>query len=208
MSAQKGAPWHIMAGSRADIAVVEGEGNALYPKLMEFLAISGSARTLSTNTAMLHAVSDIARPEHRISVFDRIGDLPVFSPDLETDPLPDPVRIFIDLIRTSDALIIASPEYVRAIPGGLKNAIDWLVSRDEIIDKPIALMHGAHRGDDMLAQLRTVLSTVSTRFSNDLFLRFELMKKSPAEIEQQLALPERRQEIDDFLRRFAEFCGQ
>lgn len=140
-------------------------------------------------------------------MFDRIGDLPVFSPDLEAEPLPDPVRIFVDQIRRSDGLILSSPEYVRAIPGGMKNAIDWLVSRDEIINKPIALMHGSHRGDDMLAQLRTVLSTVSTRFSSDLFLRFELMKKSPAEIEQHLARPERRQDIDNFLRRFAEFCG-
>ncbi|NSY40393.1 NADPH-dependent FMN reductase [Leisingera sp. ANG59] len=175
---------------------------------MEFLAISGSARTLSTNTAMLHSVSDIVRREHTISVFDRIGDLPVFSPDLETGPLPEPVRTFIDQIRRSDGLIISSPEYVRTIPGGLKNAIDWLVSGDEIINKPIALMHGSHRGDDMLEQLRVVLSTVSTRFSSELFLRFELMKKTPAAIDEQLALSENRQEIVDFLRRFAAFCRQ
>lgn len=155
---------------------------------------------------MLHAVSGIAPPEHTITVFDRIGGLPVFSPDLEADPLPEPVQAFIDLIRRNEGLIISSPEYVRTVPGGLKNAIDWLVSRDELIDKPIALMHASHRGDDMLAQLRIVLSTVSARFSEEIFLRFELMKKSPAEIEAQLALPESRQAIEDFLTCFAVSC--
>ncbi|WP_232281547.1 NADPH-dependent FMN reductase [Sagittula stellata] len=194
-------------GPHSATAFVEAEASALYCGRMDFLAISGSARRLSTNTAMLRAVADIGRPDHVISVFDRVGDLPVFSPDLETDPLPDAVQIFVDQIQGCDGLIISSPEYVRAIPGGLKNAIDWLVSRDEIIHKPIALMHSSHRGDDVLAQLRIVLATVSTRFSSDLFLRFELMKKSPAEIAEHLDLPEGRREVENFLRRFAEFCA-
>ena len=175
---------------------------------MEFLAISGSARRISTNTAMLRAVSDIAHPDHEICVFDRISDLPVFSPDFEASPLPEPVQYFADRIKRSDGLIISSPEYVRAIPGGLKNAIDWLVSREEVVHKPIALMHASHRGDDMLAQIRIVLSTVSMRFSDELFLRFELMKKSPTEIADHLNLPENRRAVADFLRRFAVFCGR
>ncbi|WP_127904130.1 NADPH-dependent FMN reductase [Solirhodobacter olei] len=175
---------------------------------MEFLAISGSARGLSTNTAMLRAVSEIARPEHSIRVFDRISDLPVFSPDLEGLRLPDAVRDLASQIRHSDGLIVSSPEYVRAIPGGLKNAIDWLVSRDEFITKPIVLMHASHRGDDMLAQIRTVLSTVSTRFSEDLFLRFELMKKTPVEIAEHLNRPPNRQAVADFVQQFAAFCSR
>lgn len=173
---------------------------------MDFLAISGSARKLSTNTAMLRAVSDIARPAHSTRLFDRIAELPVFSPDFETRPLPGPVRDFAAQIRRSDGLIIASPEYVRAIPGGMKNAIDWLVSRDEIIDKPIVLMHASHRGDDMLAQLRLVLSTVSTGFSAGLFLRFELMKKSPEEIAEHLNQPPNRAAVVAFVERFAGLC--
>lgn len=157
---------------------------------------------------MLRAMSRIAPSDHSISVFDRIGDLPVFSADLEAAPLPDSVQSFTELIRRSDGLIISSPEYVRAIPGGLKNAIDWLVSRDEIINKPIALMHASHRGDDMLVQLRNVLSTVSSRFSDELFLRFELMKKSPGEIDEHLALPNNRVLATDFVSRFAAYCSQ
>lgn len=173
---------------------------------MKFLAISGSGRAASTNTAMLHALSAVAGPGNQIYVFDRISDLPVFSPDKEAVALPEPVQSFADLIRDCDGLIIASPEYVRAIPGGLKNAIDWLVSRDEIIGKPIALMHASHRGDDMLEQLRLVLSTVSIRFTADIFLRFDLMKRSPEVISNVLQLPHNRRAMADFLSDFTEFC--
>lgn len=177
-----------------------------YPQAMKFTALSGSARSLSTNTAMLRAVAAITQPDHAISVFDKIGDLPVFSPDLEGGPLPEPVRDFVTQVGGCDGLILSSPEYVRAIPGGLKNAIDWLVSRDEIIDKPIVLMHASHRGDDMLAQIRLVLSTVSTRFCEDLFLRFELMNKSQSEIESHLSQPANRRAIAGFVGEFAAFC--
>lgn len=174
---------------------------------MNFLAISGSARACSTNTAMLEAISDIAHPEHSVKVFSDLADLPVFSPDFEGRALPAPVNAFATLIRESDGLIIASPEYVRAIPGGLKNAIDWLVSRDEIIAKPIALMHASHRGDDMLAQLRLVLATVSERFMPELFLRFSLMNLSTGDIAQTLDDPLHAQQINAFLNDFAAGCS-
>jgi chromate reductase len=96
-----------------------------------------------------------------ITVFDGIGSLPVFSPHLEGTSLPDSVQDFIRLIAYNDGLLISSPEYIRGIPGGLKNAINWLVSGDQIIGKPIALVHASHRGDDMLVALRKVLSTIS-----------------------------------------------
>ncbi|MCK3779357.1 NAD(P)H-dependent oxidoreductase [Ensifer sesbaniae] len=173
---------------------------------MKILAISGSARINSTNTAMLRAVRSIAPASIDISVFDRLGDLPVFSPDLESLPLPRTVRDFIDAIAKSDGLIIASPEYVRSIPGGLKNAIDWLVSGEEIISKPIALLHASHRGDDMLASLRTVLATVSDRFTTDIFLRLHLMKMEPADVSRAVETPENRWKVQAYLQAFASFC--
>lgn len=77
---------------------------------------------------------------------------------------PAVVEEFIKSVSASDGIIISSPEYIRCIPGGLKNAIDWMVSRTEIIDKPIVLVHASSRGDDMLVSLRRVLSTVSSNF--------------------------------------------
>jgi chromate reductase, NAD(P)H dehydrogenase (quinone) len=174
---------------------------------MKFLAVSGSARVGSTNTAMLRSLQLAAGAAHAVTIFDRISDLPVFSPDLE---YPDPPRQIVDFAKSiaeADGLIFASPEYVRSIPGGLKNAIDWLVSRDELISKPIVLAHASHRGDDMLRQLRIVLGTVSTRFNEDLFLRFHLMKLSPEQVTQVLSQDRSQAEMRKFLDEFATYCG-
>ncbi|MBY3069562.1 NAD(P)H-dependent oxidoreductase [Rhizobium laguerreae] len=173
---------------------------------MKILAISGSARRNSTNTAMLQAVRAVAPNEFEISIFDGVGRLPVFSPDLEGEHLPEAVRNFIDAIAQSDGVIIASPEYVRSIPGGLKNAIDWLVSGDEIVHKPIALLHASHRGDDMLTGLRTVLATITDRFAGDIFLRLPLMKLEPAELFNTIEAAENRSKVQAYLQAFSAYC--
>lgn len=175
---------------------------------MKFLAISGSARQASTNTAMLRALQNAAGPDHTVTLFDRIGDLPVFSPDLEGEALPGVVAALADAVARADGLIISSPEYVRSIPGGMKNAIDWLVSREELVSKPIVLAHASHRGDDMLEQMRIVLGTVSARFNADLFLRFRLMALSPEEIADRLSASAALAEIRAFLDRFAHDCTE
>ncbi|TAV90062.1 NADPH-dependent FMN reductase [Rhizobium leguminosarum] len=173
---------------------------------MKILAISGSARRNSTNTAMLQAVRAVAPSEIEISIFDGVGRLPVFSPDLEGESLPEVVRDFIDVIAQSDGVIIASPEYVRSIPGGLKNAIDWLVSGDDIVHKPIALLHASHRGDDMLAGLRTVLATITDRFAGDIFLRLPLMKLEPGEVFKAVEAAENRSRVQAYLQAFSAYC--
>lgn len=173
---------------------------------MNLLAISGSARRLSTNTALLRALAAVAPDGIAVTVFDRIGDLPVFSPDLEGERAPPSVQAFTKMIAASDGLVVSSPEYVRSLPGGLKNAIDWLVSGDAIVGKPIALAHASHRGDDMLAALRTVLSTVSGNFNAELFLRFPLMKASPEAIAAFVAEPPNRRIAETYLRDVAAFC--
>ena len=175
---------------------------------MNFLAISGSARHASTNTALLHALQAAAGPAHAITVYDRIASLPVFSPDLEYPEPPAGVAGLAAAIVAADGLIISSPEYVRSIPGGMKNAIDWLVSREELIWKPVALVHASHRGGDMLQQLRLVLGTVSQRFSEDIFLQFHLMKLSPPEIRQYLSEDRHQAQIRAYLDSFAAFCAE
>jgi NAD(P)H-dependent FMN reductase len=143
-----------------------------------------------------------------LHVFHHLGTLPVFSQDAEGDETPRQVLQFMQSISDADGIIISSPEYVRAIPGGLKNAIDWMVSRDEIVFKPIALAHASHRGDDVLASLRLVLSTVSTRFVDHPFLRIPLLGKSPDEIREALRLPENESQIRSFLSSFARIASQ
>ncbi|CQR45019.1 conserved hypothetical protein [Thiomonas sp. CB3] len=169
---------------------------------MKILAISGSARKASTNTALLKVMKNLAPESVELLVFHRLNALPVFSPDSEGVETPQAVRKFMEAVAATDGIIISSPEYVRAIPGGLKNAIDWMVSRDEIINKPIVLVHASHRGDDMLTSLRLVLSTVSNKFLEHLFLRFHLIGKSPEEVEEYLRVPEHESQISTFLSNF------
>jgi NAD(P)H-dependent FMN reductase len=129
-----------------------------------------------------------------------LASLPIFSPDLEGAETPTEVLDFVSTVAQADGIIISSPEYVRAIPGGLKNAIDWLVSRDEIIHKPIALAHASHRGDDMLNSLRSVLATVSQQYCSTCFLRIPLMAKSIDEMQATLGSPENTELIRTFIR--------
>jgi chromate reductase len=175
---------------------------------MKILAISGSARRDSTNTALLRAISRAAPAGVEMTVYDEIGGLPVFSPDLETPAPPPAVQAYVARVSQADGVLIASPEYVRSLPGGLKNAIDWLVSSETLVGKPIALAHASHRGDEMLQALRIVLDTVTDRFAHGIFLRFSLMKVTPKDIDEFVARPENARAARNFLQSFADFCAR
>jgi chromate reductase, NAD(P)H dehydrogenase (quinone) len=127
---------------------------------MNILALSGSLRAASINSAFCRAASRLAPAPLRVSVFGGMGTLPLFNPDLEADP-PRSVREFRTLVGDARALILASPEYAHGISGVLKNALDWLVSFEGFIGKPVMLVNTsprAHHADDAL---REVLQTMS-----------------------------------------------
>ncbi|MBT2476847.1 NADPH-dependent FMN reductase [Streptomyces sp. ISL-94] len=88
------------------------------------LALSGSLRAASFNTQILHTLPALAPEGMHIELFEHLGDLPHFSEDLETDP-PAAVRRLWRAIADADGLIVATPEYNGALPGVLKNALDW-----------------------------------------------------------------------------------
>lgn len=97
-----------------------------------------------------------------LALFDGLADLPIFNPDFETGPEPAAVSHLRREVRAADGIIIAAPEYAHGIPGGLKNALDWLVSGDEIPGMPIALFHASPRSAISRAALEEVLRTMST----------------------------------------------
>jgi chromate reductase len=82
----------------------------------------GSLSKASLNRKMAKALVGVA-PASLELYFVEIGDLPLYTPDLEADP-PAAVRAFRERIAESDALLFVTPEYNRSIPGALKNAID------------------------------------------------------------------------------------
>ncbi len=90
---------------------------------MNIVAISGSLRKDSFNTALLRAMQKLAPEGMEIKIAD-IGDLPLYNSDAEA-AFPAAAQALKDAIETADGVIIATPEYNRSIPGVLKNAIDW-----------------------------------------------------------------------------------
>jgi chromate reductase, NAD(P)H dehydrogenase (quinone) len=114
---------------------------------MQLLGIAGSLRKGSYNRALLRAAAELAPPGAVLEEHDLRG-LPIYDGDLEAAGDPEPVTALKDAIRRADALVIATPEYNRGIPGGLKNAIDW-ASRPALASplagKPVAIM-GASTG--------------------------------------------------------------
>ena len=96
-----------------------------------------------------------------MEVFTGLGALPLFNPDLEAAP-PVAVEAFRMAVAQADALIIASPEYAHGIAGPMKNALDWLVSFEPTVSKPIALVNTSPRARHAHESLRKVLQTMST----------------------------------------------
>jgi chromate reductase len=109
---------------------------------MRLLGICGSLRKASLNRALLVAVRDALPPDVQMTLHDDL-DLPIFNNDLE-DP-PGVVRLKA-AIAAADGVVFSVPEYNYSIPGGLKNALDW-VSRppDEspLRGKPVGMVGAA-----------------------------------------------------------------
>ncbi len=111
-------------------------------KPFRILAIAGSLRQGSFNQGLLRAAQEVAPEWVEVQFFD-IGQLPFFNEDVEASGDPEPVRRFKDAIATSNAVLIATPEYNGAVPGVLANAIDWAsrpTGRSVLRNKPVALM--------------------------------------------------------------------
>lgn len=110
---------------------------------MDILAISGSLKAASTNSALLKAAVALAPSSMSFSFYDRqIGELPHFQPDLDEEgSVPPPaVADFRAQLARADGLLVSCPEYAHGVPGAFKNALDWVVSSSEATDKPTALL--------------------------------------------------------------------
>jgi chromate reductase len=122
---------------------------------VKILGIAGSLREGSYNRGLLRAARELLPQDVDFVEFD-IRSLPFYDGDVEAAGDPEPVVALKDSIREADALLIATPEYNRGVPGGLKNAVDW-ASRpplgSPLAGKPVALMGASTgRGGTALAQ--------------------------------------------------------
>jgi chromate reductase len=113
---------------------------------IDVLVICGSLRNGSYNAALARTLPALAPSGLSLRSAPSFANFPIYNADTQAaSGFPPEVNAWADAIRSAHALIIVSPEYNWSIPGGLKNAIDW-VSRmkdQPFKDKPVAFQSAA-----------------------------------------------------------------
>jgi chromate reductase len=171
--------------------------------MLNILAISGSLRAASTNSALVEALAGNAPSDCRVEVYDGLGRLPIFNPDDEGERTPPEAVKLIDAVTQADGVIVSCPEYAHGVPGGMKNALDWLVSRDAAVGKPAMLVHASPRSLYARAALAEIMRTMSFALYEGAALEIALLGKKPAETE--VILEANRQPMRDAVQAFAGF---
>ena len=109
---------------------------------VSLLGICGSLRKASLNRRLLESIAAVLPVCSKLDVYDSV-ELPIFNSDLAE---PAPVLALKSAITAADGVVFAVPEYNYSIPGGLKNALDW-VSRpppsSPMRGKPTAIVGAA-----------------------------------------------------------------
>jgi chromate reductase, NAD(P)H dehydrogenase (quinone) len=131
---------------------------------MRLLAISGSLRRSSYNGALLDAAAAVSGPEVEVVFWNHHDEIPAYNED--HDVQPESLAVLKQEIRWADAVLFATPEYNGAVPGALKNTLDW-VSRP-FIENPlrgktvavIGASQGAFGATWAQAELRKILQTL------------------------------------------------
>jgi chromate reductase, NAD(P)H dehydrogenase (quinone) len=131
------------------------------------LAISGSLRASSSNSALIEAAALLAPPGIEVEVYEGLGGLPHFNPDCGDDESPQTVVELRAQLNSCDAVLICSPEYAHGVPGVLKNALDWVVGSGELIDKPVAIINAAPHATHAHASLLETITVMSGRIVHD-----------------------------------------
>lgn len=138
-----------------------------------------------------------------MTLYEDLGKLPIFNPD-HTEDLPPAV---VELRRQAlgcDGLLISSPEYAHGVPGGMKNALDWMVGWGELAYKPVALYSTSPYGEHARAALAEILVTMSLSIIPEAAFTLHLRGSKPEEAAPKLADPK----VQESLRRaLAVFAG-
>jgi len=166
---------------------------------VRLLAISGSLRAESVNTAALEALARLSPASVQVTLFVGLADIPAFNPDLDGETVPSPVERWRKHIQSADGLVICTPEYAHGVPGALKNALDWLVSFPPFAGKRVVLLNARPRATHAIASLRETLSVMSAQLLPDATLPLD---GNRYDAEKLLAMPEVPAEIQRVLAAF------
>jgi chromate reductase, NAD(P)H dehydrogenase (quinone) len=133
---------------------------------LDALVICGSLRKGSYNAALARTLPALAPAGMKLRAASSFERFPIYNFDIQNATgFPAEIVAWADAIRSADGLIIVSPEYNWSIPGGLKNAIDWVSRMNDqpFKDKPVALQSAAGGilgGSRMQYHLRQSLTSI------------------------------------------------
>jgi chromate reductase len=134
---------------------------------MNLLAISGSLRRGSYNSALLRAAGADLPGEVEFRVWRGLDQIPAYNEDSTSASLA--VVVLKRALAQADAVLVATPEYNASIPGALKNALDWAsrpLETNPLREKPVAVI-GASQGIFgaiwAQAELRKILRTLGAQ---------------------------------------------
>ena len=147
------------------------------------MAISGSLRSESKNTVILRELKEHFSKKINIEIFEGLGLLPHFNPDIEFQDLPA-VEDYRRQLKKADVVLISTPEYAHGIPGSLKNALDWVVGSGELMDKKVGLLFSSSSEALFVQeQLIEVIKTMSADIKKESCLKISGANLTPEIIE-------------------------
>ena len=175
------------------------------------LLISGSLRAESTNAAAIRTAAALAPPEIETTLYDGVADLPHFNPDDDAEGSePHPAVAHLrDAIRRADAILICTPEYAGALPGALKNLLEWTIGDGGTYGKPVAWINvsgpaAPTGGADAHDSLRKVLTYSGADIVEEACLRVPLTRQmvgTDGLVSDAPALEEIRRALEELARR-------
>ncbi|HFJ3201158.1 TPA: NADPH-dependent FMN reductase [Salmonella enterica] len=130
---------------------------------LNVVTLLGSLRKGSFNGMVARTLPKVAPAGMTVSPLSSIGDIPLYDADIQQDEgFPASVEALAEQIRNADGVVIVTPEYNYSVPGGLKNAIDWLSRLPEqpLAGKPVLIQTssmGAIGGARCQYHLRQIL---------------------------------------------------
>ena len=118
------------------------------------LTVCGSIKPFSANRAAIEVAHSYMRSRRDVELEDYadLARIPPFNAALDDDPGPV-VTAWRKRIGSSDAVLIAAPEYAGALAGTIQNALDWIVGSGELYAKPVAVMSAGTTGGPFARQM-------------------------------------------------------
>jgi len=133
---------------------------------LNVITICGSLRKGSYNASLARTLPSLAPEGMTITPAPAWDKMPIYNHDIQADTgFPADAQTWAAAIRSADGVIIVSPEYNWSIPGGLKNAIDWVSRMKDVPfkEKPVALQScagGVLGGSRMQYHMRQCLTSI------------------------------------------------